>query len=116
MYTQDTRGISYTGAQAPVAASEARTRAIHRSGDRRLMMPKQISSQPIADSPPGPGAPPAIISTALFRREPFANAWSQRAERSRAASHRGSSQPGKVNRSSGYGRNRRQSSRKAAQR
>jgi hypothetical protein len=80
------------------------------------MMPKQILSQPIADPPPGPGARSAIISTALFRREPFVNAWSQQAERSRAASHRASSQPGKANRSSGYGRNRRQSSRKGSQR
>ena len=75
------------------------------------MMPKQNPPHPIADSPPGPGAPPAITSTMLSRREPFTNAQSQWAERSRAAS-----QTGEANRSSGYGRHRRQSSRKAAQR
>jgi hypothetical protein len=80
------------------------------------MMPKQNLPQPIADSPPGPGAPPAIISTTLTRWELFTNARSQRAERSRTASHRASSQPGKANRSSGYGCNRRQSARKGSQR
>ncbi len=80
------------------------------------MMPKQIVPQPIADPPPGPGARPAIISTTLSRRELFANAWSQQAERSRAASRRALSQTGRASRSSGYGRNRRQSSRKGAQR
>jgi hypothetical protein len=80
------------------------------------MMPKQNPPQPIAVSPPGPGAPPAIISTTLTRRELFTNARSRLAERSRAASDRASSPAGKANRSSGYGRNRRQSSCKGAQR
>jgi hypothetical protein len=85
-----------------------------RSGDRRLMMPNQILSQPLADPPPGPGARPATPSK-LSRREVFTGVWTRRFTRQRSALRRALTPKGTAGRSPGAGRDRR-SARKGAQR
>jgi hypothetical protein len=87
-----------------------------RSGDRRLMMPNERVSQPVADPPPGPGVRPASTPPSPSRREVFTGVWSRRLARQRAALRRTLSPMGTAARSPGAGRNRRQSSRKGAQR
>ena len=73
MYAQDTRGISYSGVQARVAAGEARTRAIHRSGDRYPLMPDQdVPPTPTADLPQ---AQPTTVSTKLTLHDLFTGGW-----------------------------------------
>jgi len=87
-----------------------------RSGDRRLMMPNQNSSQPIADPPPGAGPGPATAPPRLSRRQLFTGVWSHRFASQRAALRRTLSPTPAAARTQGGGRNRRQSERKSAQR
>ena len=87
-----------------------------RSGDRRLMMPNQNPSQPIADPPPAAGPEPATAPPSLSRRQLFTGVWSHRFASQRAALRRTLSPKPAAARTQGGGRNRRQSERKSAQR
>jgi len=87
-----------------------------RSGDRRLMMPNQHPSQPIADRPPAVGPEPATAPSSSSRRQLFTGVWSHRFANQRAALRRTLSPTPAAARTRGEGRNRRTSERKSAQR
>jgi len=59
-----------------------------RPGDRRLMMPNQILSQPIGDPLPGAGVRSAVEHRRFSRRELFTSVWKPRFARRRSAVRR----------------------------
>jgi len=87
-----------------------------RSGDRRLMMPNQILSQPIAGPLPGPGVRPAITHPKSTRRELFTSVWKPRLVRRYAALRRALSPKGAAGPSPCATRNRRQTDHEDRQR
>ena len=87
-----------------------------RSGDRRLMMPRQILPQPIAKPPPELGARPVITSPGLSPRDVFTAMWTRRIPQPRTALGAAMSRVVVAAQPPGAGRNRRQSARKGAQR
>lgn len=87
-----------------------------RSGDRRLMMPNQNPSQPIADASPGPGEQSATTPPGLSRRQVFTGVWARRFAGQSAKLRRTLSPRPAATRTQGGGRNRRNSERKSAQR
>ena len=80
------------------------------------MMPRRILPRTIAEPPPALGAPPAITSPGMARRDVFTAMWMRRIPQPRTALGAAMSRVVVAAQPPGAGRNRRHSARTSAQR